>query len=531
MLALIGLDATPTELLDELASEGLVPRISELRQAASKLELTTPATLFAAGAFPTLWSGVPLGDHGIHYPFMWDASEQRVRYVDAFASPPMLWDRIARAGGKVLVVDAYEAPAPVEANGLVISGWQFANRIVLRSRSAPKGAFRAWEDRLGRRQRAEEVFGEPDERSLRRLAATLVAGPRRATDLVVAALPEIRPDLLVASLPSVHLAGHQLWDPAAVVDGISPSSARELQALLREVVIAADTAVGRIIDALPPGSDIVVHSALGTGVETSRTDVLGTMLAAVLDSGVVDSGQPSGSWRMRAAVPASVRGRVASALPDAVATALAARLELRGVEWSRTRAFPVPSDTNGTIRFNVKGREQAGIVDPHDVPALVAETDRGSRASPLMALNVRSPLSTWSPTRSSTRRRRIFCPISSSAGANAPLAAARSCIRRSSGRSAGTAWAAAVPATTPTSRGRSCWLRQAPRRKGRRMMCATSRPLPFAASTSRRPARRSSSPRDSDRGRADARPPRGSAAMSCRSARTAASAARHRRRR
>ncbi len=377
MLALIGLDATPTALLDELASEGLVPRISELRQTASKLELTTPATLFPAGAFPTLWSGVPLGDHGIHYPFMWDASGQRVRYVDAFASPPMLWDRIARAGGKVLVVDAYEAPAPVEANGLVISGWQFANRVVLRPRSAPKGAFRAWEDRLGRRQRAEEVFGEPDERSLRRLAATLVAGPRRAADLVVAALPEIRPDLLVASLPSVHLAGHQLWDPAAVVDGISPSSARELQALLREVVIEADTAVGRIIDALPPGSDIVVHSALGMGVETSRTDVLGTMLAAVLDSGVVDSGQPSGSWRMRAAVPASVRGRVASTLPDAVATALAARLELRGVEWSRTRAFPVPSDTNGTIRFNLKGREQAGIVDPHDVPALVAEIRSG----------------------------------------------------------------------------------------------------------------------------------------------------------
>ena len=377
MLALIGLDGAPPSLLDELASEGLVPRISELRQAASKLELTTPATLFPAGAFPTLWSGVPLADHGLHYPFMWDASGQRVRYVDAFSSPPMLWDRISRAGGKVLVVDAYEAPAPVEANGLVISGWQFANRVVLRPRSAPKSALRTWERRLGRRRRAEEVFGEPDERSLRRLAATLVAGPRRAADLVVAALPEVRPDLLVVSLPSVHLAGHQFWNPAAVVDGISPSSARELRASLREVVLEADAAVGRIVDALPSGSDVVVHSALGMAAETSRTDVLGTMLAAVLDRGVVTSGQSSGSWRVRAAIPASVRARVATALPDAAATALAARLELRGVEWSRTRAFPVPSDTNGTIRFNLKGREQAGIVDPHDVPALVAEIRSG----------------------------------------------------------------------------------------------------------------------------------------------------------
>ena len=36
VLALIGLDATPTALLDELAAEGLMPRISELRQAASE---------------------------------------------------------------------------------------------------------------------------------------------------------------------------------------------------------------------------------------------------------------------------------------------------------------------------------------------------------------------------------------------------------------------------------------------------------------------------------------------------------------
>ena len=377
MLALIGLDAAPAVLLDELESEGLVPRLTELRQAASTLELTTPASFFPAGAFPTLWSGVPLGEHGIHYPFMWDAPAQRVRYVDAFPSPAMLWDRVSRAGGKVLVVDAYEAPPPGSADGLVISGWQFANRVVLRPRSAPQGARRAWERRLGRAPRAEEVFGEPDERSLRRLAATLVAGPRRVADLVVSALPEIRPDVLVVGLPAVHLAGHQFWDPASVVERISSSSARELQAVLRTVVVEADAAIGTIVEALPGGSDIVVFSSLGMGAETSRTDVLGTMLSAVLYGTAVDGGPASGSWRLRAAVPTSLRARVASALPDAVATSLAARLELRGVDWSRTRAFSVPSDTNGTIRLNVRGRERDGIVDPGDIPSLVAEIRSG----------------------------------------------------------------------------------------------------------------------------------------------------------
>ena len=218
---------------------------------------------------------------------------------------------------------------------------------------------------------------EPDERSLRRLAATLVAGPRRVADLVVSALPEIRPDVLVVGLPAVHLAGHQFWDPASVVERISSSSARELQAVLRTVVVEADAAIGTIVEALPGGSDIVVFSSLGMGAETSRTDVLGTMLSAVLYGTAVDGGTASGSWRLRAAVPTSLRARVASALPDAVATSLAARLELRGVDWSRTRAFSVPSDTNGTIRLNVRGRERDGIVDPGDIPSLVAEIRSG----------------------------------------------------------------------------------------------------------------------------------------------------------
>jgi len=377
VLALIGVDAIPAVLLSELESEGLLPRFSELRQRAAAVDVATPAGSFPAGAFPTLWSGVPLEEHGIYYPFMWDAAGQRARYVRAFPSPPALWERVSQAGGRVLVIDPYEGAPPDSVDGLVLSGWQFANRVVLRPWSSPSSARRAWERRLGRGRRAEEVFGEPDEHTLHRLASTLVGAPGRAAQLVVAALPEIRPDLLVVGLPAVHLAGHQLWDPAAVVAGISSRSASGLQAALRRVVIETDTAVGTILDALPPGSDVVVFSSLGMAAETSRTDVLGTMLSAVLDGAVLQDGAPSGSWRLRAGVPATLRARVASALPDSVVTHLAARFEFRGVDWSRTRAFAVPSDTNGTIRFNVRGRERRGIVDPADTAGLVEEIRAG----------------------------------------------------------------------------------------------------------------------------------------------------------
>ncbi len=380
MLAVIVLDGMPATLLAELEADGRLPNLAEVRRASVLVELRTPGAQFPAGLFPTMWSGVPLAEHGLHYPFMWDAAGQRVRHVDAFAHPATMWDRVSAGGGRVLVVDPYEAAQSTGSDGLVVIGWQFANRVVLRPFSEPRGARRQWERRFTSIPRAEEVFGETDERSLRRLAATLVAAPPRVADLVLAALPDIRPDLLVAGFPSIHLAGHRLYDPAAVVEGISPRAAEQLRGALTETVVSADRALGRIIEALPDDSDLVVVSPIGMAPDSSRTDVLGTMLSAVLDGTSLDGdgwGKAQGSWGFRATVPTSIRARVAASLPDRVAIELASRLELRGTDWSRTRAFAVPADVGGMIRFNVRGREREGIVDPDDVSALAAEIRAG----------------------------------------------------------------------------------------------------------------------------------------------------------
>lgn len=377
MLALIGFNSVPASVLADLEAEGRLPRLAAFRRAAAEVELSTPARAFPAGVFPTLWSGVPLRDHGIHYPFMWDATAQRVRYQSAFPFPTTLWDRVSRAGGRVLVVDPYESGPSTSATGLTISGWQFANRVVLRPGSSPRGARRAWERRLTPAPRGEEVFGEPSERGLRQLARILTAAPQRVADLVTAALPEISPDLLIADFPAIHLAGHQLLDPASVVPGIAPGSARDLRASLHRTIVEADTALGRIIDALPVGADVIVFSPLGMSADTSRGDVFGSMLEAVLCNTKLEHARAGGTWRLREAVPTSLRARVASALPDGLAVALAGRLELRGTDWSRTRAFAVPSDTSGLVRFNLRGREREGIVSPGDAAALAAEIEAG----------------------------------------------------------------------------------------------------------------------------------------------------------
>ena len=145
--------------------------------------------------------------------------------------------------------------------------------------------------------------------------------------------------------------------------------------------------------------------------------MLGTMLDAPCSTGRRRRRPTAGSWRLRAAVPASLRARVASALPDAAATRLAARLELRGVDWSRTRAFPVPSDTNGTIRLNVRGRERDGIVAPgRRLGASSRRSVPGSTRSPSTTASLRVA-SVRDGRRGARRRRRPpSSPISSCAG-------------------------------------------------------------------------------------------------------------------
>ena len=176
------------------------------------------------------------------------------------------------------------------------------------------------------------------------------------------------------------MAGHQFWDlsqldPAELDDGTE----RLLGSTLDDVYLAVDAALGRVVAALPEGTDLLIVSPVGMDVNTSRADLLPEMLRAILDPEHHEPDEaPSGSiWRLRAAVPSGLRAKVAGLLPEKVALDLTARLEVRGLDWSRTRAFAHPAENQGYIRLNLRGRERDGIVDPADAPALMDELAAG----------------------------------------------------------------------------------------------------------------------------------------------------------
>jgi predicted AlkP superfamily phosphohydrolase/phosphomutase len=429
VIAIIQFDAASAALLGRLEGEGRLPNLQRLRRQGTPLELETPAEHFPASAYQDLYRGVEVGDHGLFYPFQWGASEQRIKLAGSFEAPPPIWDLLGRRGRSTLAIDPYECHRPHEAQGALVCGWGMRERVVLERWSVPDGGDRAARRRHGRPPDVTEVFGAQTPRELRRLRERFLAAPARVADLAIERLRERSFDLAWIVFAAPHLAGHRLWEVPPYLDegDVSAEERQRLDGALAEVYEEVDRQLGRVLEALPDDCDVIACSVLGMDVNTSRADLLPGMLTAVLGgeqgNGAAPGAEDSDSgamWRLRAALSGQARAKIAAAMPDRLALNLTARLELRGVDWSTTRAFAHPADNQGYVHLNHAGRERDGIVgeseaaelmaqirdglldfrDPDGEPAVVAVDEVGERWQGSAADRLPDLVVRWRPTSS-----------------------------------------------------------------------------------------------------------------------------------
>lgn len=375
VLAVISLDAVSRPLLDQMIHQGRLPHLAGLLGSGTTFMMKP--TPIHASIYRSLYTGLGLSTHGVHYPFQWCASEQRV-----VPTPPVDWEdsvfaRLDRAGRRMLVIDPPECGRFAPRSGVAMSGWQFVTRFVLPEWHSSPALARELERQFGPSRACHEVFGRPSMSDLKATFEVLQRAPQRLVDGTLACLDTGAFDFLWVTFVAAHIAGHQLWresiESPPAVNGQEP-------ALLATIYARIDEALGRLLAALPRETDIVIFSGNGMGPETSLADLLPAMLARVLQgaSHTRTADVPTSPlWRLRSAVPTSVRARVAAALPDSLALRVVARLEGTGVDWKTTRAFALPSDGPGFVRLNLKGRERHGIVDQGDSESLLQEITAG----------------------------------------------------------------------------------------------------------------------------------------------------------
>jgi predicted AlkP superfamily phosphohydrolase/phosphomutase len=381
VLAILQFDATSTPAIERLMAEGRLPRLAELRSRGQWHSLGRSTPLFVeAGGYVTTYSGVEIEEHGIYSAFQWSAEEQRIRFFDQFPGPAGAWERLSRAGRRSLVIDQYESWVPTETDGLrMLNGWQSRHKLTA-GFSAPRRENRALERRLGRSPMIEFPYGRPSPATLERLTRAFETSSGRLVDAVTELAAE-RFDLIWLTFSGAHYAGHHLWQ-SADPSGLDPVGRSESQQRLEDIYAGVDEALGRIVAALPDGTDLIVCSPLGMAANRSRTDLLPGMLAAVLAGKPLSAsdgsaGPGSWIWRLRGKVPAEWRAAATRPLPPKVVRAITSRMHLRGVDWSRTRAFALPGDHSGYIRLNLRGREREGVVDPGEADALMDEIADG----------------------------------------------------------------------------------------------------------------------------------------------------------
>ena len=381
MIAVLQFDCVSLPHFHQFLNEGRLPTFAGLRARGQWLALETPALEWEGATYFTLYSGKDVHEHGIYFPFLWSAADQRVRPQDDYPTPEAVWERLAKSGKRSLVIDPYEGKPPRTLEGTALGGWQFKHKVTLRQWSVPQGLNRQLERRFGGPSLVEEVYGRPSAPYLSRMRDRLLAAPKRAADLAAMLLAEERFDLVWITLSSSHIAGHWFLDPSRLPqDYPDPRLKAKIDGTLGDAYAAVDQALGIILASLPPETDLMVIAPSSMGPSASRTHLLPGMLQAVLRNGVGGAAtKASGNflWRLRAALPADFRASVARILPDHWAMQLTARLEMRGVDWTKTQAFMVPSGDCGYLRLNLAGRERDGIVDPKDADRILDQISSG----------------------------------------------------------------------------------------------------------------------------------------------------------
>jgi predicted AlkP superfamily phosphohydrolase/phosphomutase len=376
VIAVVCLDALSLRRTERLLAEGRMPVLAGLRERSPMRAIaeTDGLELMHSAIFFTLPSGLKPARTGRFYPFHWDPATQSV-HPDLRPMQGNVWQALSDAGRRVLLIDPYEAGPDRPLDGAVLSGWQLHNRVTMRRAAEPAALGDELRRELGRSPTVDEVYGRQSLRMLRGVRTALARAPDRVAAAVERLLPRVQPDLLWCHLVAAHIGGHLLWDSSQLTRGTLADAG--LEGALDEIYELTDAALGRIVAALPDNATLLVICPVGMGPNASRSDLLPGMVDAVLREGPAPpTTRATGLWRLRGIVPTGLRAAVARALPDRVALRLASGLANRG-NWTETPAFALPGEPVGAVQLNVRGREREGIVDPADVPALVARLCEG----------------------------------------------------------------------------------------------------------------------------------------------------------
>ena len=369
---MIGIDAAELSFIE--ASPSSFPNLSRALKRGVARRLRSTAGELAGSVWPTFYTGTPPGEHGVYHHLQWDSESMRLRRVSAdwlYCEP--FWYELERRGYRVIALDIPMSFPSRISRGVEVNNWGSHDQLGPFT-TQPRDFEAKIRRRFGSHPMGYEIPVNKTRGELSRIRDNLVAGARIKGELAQWLLGEREWDFSIVVFGECHRGGHILWPEDAGEDSIIPQDA------LLDVYKSVDEAAGKLINALPPQTTVIIFSLHGMGPNNSQEHFVPKIMDRVNrsfrgDQSVTDArtaqGQRSVMRMLREKVPARLQNAIAQAVPVAVRDLVVNRATTAGYDWASTPGLALLADLNGYLRFNLRGREKLGALD--------AESDNLSR--------------------------------------------------------------------------------------------------------------------------------------------------------
>lgn len=369
----VGIDAAEPSFVRELIEQGELPVLKGLLGQGAWLRVDSGAHFGSGSVWPTFVTGRDAAEHGIYGEWGWrPESMSLARYSGDGLRP--FWEPLADDGLSVGVLDVPFGPLVGFKRGFEISEWGAHDTLEGRTRFAPAsladtlkaGAHPFTQTHL-------DPAGPSDHAEMRRLSAACVDGARLRGALAERLLRETQPALALVVFTEVHHGAHHLWHTVAprhaLYDTDSFRSLRAVEPTLTDLYREVDRQVGRLVEAAGGDAAVFVFSLHGMAPARGLPTLLAPLLCetgwarrADLSSQTWGGRALSLAAALKRRTPAGFKKLYYKTMPKGATYRLARPTMMPAYDWSRTRAFPVPTDQHGWIRVNLAGREARGIV-------------------------------------------------------------------------------------------------------------------------------------------------------------------------
>jgi predicted AlkP superfamily phosphohydrolase/phosphomutase len=376
----IGFDSAEPALLQQWAEEGHLPNIRRLLRAGVVSSPSGPVGMGNGALWPALTTGVAPIHNGRYYYLQFDPSTYQMKPFkedEHFCSPPF-WKHLSDAGLRVAVIDAVRAPLVQPLSGIQVADYLTHDRT-----AAPRSYPAALVDELTQRfgpdpfeGSADGTFKQRRREDFVRLRDQCIERIRKKTALSAELWRSERWDLFMTVFADPHDLGHLTWhlhDPSHPAH--DPAWAREHGDPIRDVYRELDRSVGELLLLAGRDASIVLFTGPGMGPHYTANPVLDLALLRIeryrrmgalrsTPYRYLESLYLRSRRLYREFVPPAVRGQLRISARTRKGESTIRRLSAHPVASNR-KYFALPHNANaGTVRFNVKGREALGVVEP-----------------------------------------------------------------------------------------------------------------------------------------------------------------------